>query len=235
MLSGLLGIGGGLIFSPLLLLLGLDPHHALATSTLAIVPTTFGASWANLRSGAMDWRGGVAIALGASLSGVLFSHLSVGLASWQLLGLQALMYSSLAFLIQPQSKSQANQDTPLPFLGLASVGIAAGVAGGMLGAGGGLVMVPLMVHLLAIPIHLAIRFSSLGVLSSASAASVTFLADGRAQLPLALLLGGTAAVAAQWSASRLERVPEKRLIWMLRGITALLALDSGRRTLLLLL
>lgn len=58
LLSGLLGIGGGLIFSPLLLLLGFDAHHALATSTQAIVPTTFGASWANLRSGTMAWRGG---------------------------------------------------------------------------------------------------------------------------------------------------------------------------------
>ena len=33
LLSGVLGIGGGLVFSPLLLLVGLDPHHALATST----------------------------------------------------------------------------------------------------------------------------------------------------------------------------------------------------------
>ncbi|MDP5122415.1 MAG: TSUP family transporter, partial [Cyanobium sp. MAG_04] len=42
LLSGVLGIGGGLVFSPLLLLAGLDPHQALATSALAIVPTTLG-------------------------------------------------------------------------------------------------------------------------------------------------------------------------------------------------
>ncbi|MBM5798469.1 MAG: sulfite exporter TauE/SafE family protein, partial [Cyanobacteria bacterium K_Offshore_0m_m2_072] len=47
LLSGLLGIGGGLIFSPLLLLLGLDPHQALATSSLAIVPTTLGGTWSH--------------------------------------------------------------------------------------------------------------------------------------------------------------------------------------------
>ena len=41
LLAGLLGIGGGLVFSPLLLGLGLAPHQALATSTLAILPTTF--------------------------------------------------------------------------------------------------------------------------------------------------------------------------------------------------
>ena len=34
-LAGLLGIGGGLIFAPLLLWMGLTPHQALATSTFA--------------------------------------------------------------------------------------------------------------------------------------------------------------------------------------------------------
>ena len=45
LLSGVLGIGGGLVFSPLLLLVGLDPHHALATSTLAM-PGIFAAACA---------------------------------------------------------------------------------------------------------------------------------------------------------------------------------------------
>ncbi|MCP9877779.1 TSUP family transporter, partial [Cyanobium sp. A2C-AMD] len=67
LLSGVLGIGGGLVFSPLLLLAGLDPHKALATSTLAIVPTTLGGTWAHLRNRSLPWRGGLAIVLGAGL------------------------------------------------------------------------------------------------------------------------------------------------------------------------
>ena len=38
-LAGLLGIGGGLIFAPLLLWLDLPASQALATSSFAIVPT----------------------------------------------------------------------------------------------------------------------------------------------------------------------------------------------------
>ena len=56
LLSGLLGIGGGLIFAPLLLAMGLSPHQALATSTLAIVPTTLAGSWTHLRTGAIPAR-----------------------------------------------------------------------------------------------------------------------------------------------------------------------------------
>ena len=44
-LSGLLGIGGGLVFAPMLMLICLPPHEALATSTVAIVPTTLGGTW----------------------------------------------------------------------------------------------------------------------------------------------------------------------------------------------
>ena len=39
MIAGLLGVGGGVLFVPgLVLFLGLDQHHAEATSLLAIVP-----------------------------------------------------------------------------------------------------------------------------------------------------------------------------------------------------
>jgi hypothetical protein len=49
--------------------------------------------------------------------------------------------------------------------------------------------------------------------------------------PVALVLGGSAALAARWSAAQLNRVSEGRLVWMLRLLTALLAIDSARRAL----
>jgi uncharacterized membrane protein YfcA len=90
-------------------------------------------------------------------------------------------------------------------------------------------MVPVMVAGLGMPVHGAIRYSTVAVLASSCSASLAFLADGRANPLVALVLGGTAAVAAQWSASRLEQVREERLVWMLRAITLVLAVDSGRR------
>jgi hypothetical protein len=36
-------------------------------------------------------------------------------------------------------------------------------------------------------------------------------------------------VAARWSAARLNKVPDAVLIWLLRGLTAFLAVDSGWR------
>ena len=235
-LSGLLGIGGGLIFSPLLLLLGLEPHQALATSTLAIVPTTAGGTWSHLRSNRLPWRPAMVIALLAACSGALFSHRGNDLSAPILLGLQSLMYLVLVFTISPRPAAALDELPPDPSLpGLAVVGSVAGLATGLLGVGGGLVMVPLMVRFLQIPIQLAIRLSTLAVLASASVASGQFLADGRGQLVIALVLGATAAFGARWSASRLDRVPERWLIVLLRALSLLLALDSGRRALALML
>jgi uncharacterized membrane protein YfcA len=236
LLSGLLGIGGGLIFSPLLLMLGLPPHQALATSTLAIVPTTLGGTWSHLRSQQLPLRPSLAIAVGAALASALFGRLGAQWSGALLLALQAAMYGLLTVVMGPRPADEAPdqaQAPPVPLLPLVAVGLVAGLASGLLGVGGGLVMVPLMVSLLRLPIHHAIRLSTFAVCCASSGAGILFLYAGRGQWPMALVLGLSAAVAARWSASRLQGVAPERLAWMLRLLTVLLALDSGRRAALL--
>ena len=60
-LAGLLGIGGGLIFAPLLLWLDLPPHQALATSSYAIVPTALAGTITHLRQGRLPIQPALAI------------------------------------------------------------------------------------------------------------------------------------------------------------------------------
>ncbi len=229
-LAGLLGIGGGLIFAPLLLWMGLSPHQALATSTFAIVPTAIGGSYTHWRARALQLKPGLAIGLSAFATALVFSRLGRLAAGWQLLSLQALLYLLLALTIRgDRSDQQPAVDQPLPLKGLTAVGSVAGLAGGMLGLGGGLLMVPLMVSGLSVPIRQAIRLSTLAVACSASAASLQFLYEGRGQWMLGLVLGAVAAFAAQWTAARLDRVNTGILAWLLRLLSILLAFDSGRR------
>jgi hypothetical protein len=253
LLAGVLGIGGGLIFAPLLLLAGYPAHVALATSTLAIVPTSLAAclsqqARANSRSAPANSRSAqanrraalLAIGLAAAAAGPLFGWLGDSLADWQLLSLQALFYLGLTFTIAPPATADAATASPTapeppPLLALAAVGGVAGIAAGLLGVGGGLVMVPLLVRLLGLPIHGAVRLSTVAVLASASGSSLVFVAAGRADVAAGLLLGGTAALAARWSAARLDRLAAPTLARLLRGLTALLALVSGWRALSLLL
>ena len=68
-LSGLFGIGGGILFVPALLALGLGQLHAEATSLLAILPTVAAGIWRQRRYGNLRWRAGALIGA-ASIAGV---------------------------------------------------------------------------------------------------------------------------------------------------------------------
>ena len=73
-LAGLFGVGGGILFVPTLLALGLPQLNAEATSLLAILPTVAAGTWRQERYGNVRWRPaltlGVASIAGAEL-GVL--------------------------------------------------------------------------------------------------------------------------------------------------------------------
>jgi uncharacterized protein len=70
-ISGLFGVGGGIIFVPALTLgLGLSQLSAEATSLAAIVPVVAVGSYRQHRSQLVDWRSAAVIG-GCSLGGVL--------------------------------------------------------------------------------------------------------------------------------------------------------------------
>ena len=68
--AGLLGIGGGLLFVPTLLALGLGQRHAEATSLLAILPTAAAGAWSQNRYGNVRWRAALVLGV-ASIGGVI--------------------------------------------------------------------------------------------------------------------------------------------------------------------
>ena len=69
LLSGLMGVGGGILFVPTLLALGLSQLDAEATSLLAILPTVAAGAWNQQRYGNVRWRAALLLGV-ASLAGV---------------------------------------------------------------------------------------------------------------------------------------------------------------------
>lgn len=67
-LAGMFGVGGGVLFVPTLVALGLDHHDATGTSLLAIVPTAVVGTWRQSRYGNVRWRAGVVLGLAAAAS-----------------------------------------------------------------------------------------------------------------------------------------------------------------------
>lgn len=67
-LAGIFGIGGGILFVPTLVALGLDHHDANGTSLLAILPTVLVGTWRQSRYGNVHWRSALVIGFAAAAS-----------------------------------------------------------------------------------------------------------------------------------------------------------------------
>jgi uncharacterized membrane protein YfcA len=76
--AGMLGVGGGVLFAPaLVLFLGQSQLHAEATALVAIVPTALAGAWSQHRYGNLQLREGVllgALGVGGGLAGVAIAN-----------------------------------------------------------------------------------------------------------------------------------------------------------------
>jgi uncharacterized membrane protein YfcA len=81
-LSGLFGVGGGILLVPLLVVvLGFEQHVAQGTSLVALVPPTGLLAFLNYqRAGEVDWKVGLLIMPGIFLGGLIGSRLALRFA-----------------------------------------------------------------------------------------------------------------------------------------------------------
>ncbi len=110
LLSGVFGVGGGILFVPTLVLLGLGQVEAAATSLLAIVPTAGVGVVRQLRYGNLRVRPAILLGL-ASIAGV-----EVGVRVATSLSEETLrrLFGVLLFAVAVQLGWQARRRPPLP-------------------------------------------------------------------------------------------------------------------------
>jgi len=65
-LAGLFGVGGGVLFVPTLVAIGLSQHEATGTSLLASLPTVVAGTWRQQRYGNVGWRAAAMIGIAAT-------------------------------------------------------------------------------------------------------------------------------------------------------------------------
>ena len=68
--AGMFGVGGGILFVPTLIALGLGQVEAQATSLAAILPTVIAGTWRQASYGNVRWKPSLVLGL-ASVAGVL--------------------------------------------------------------------------------------------------------------------------------------------------------------------
>lgn len=199
--GAILGLGGGILIVPILVLAaGVPIHGAVATSLLCVIATSSGAAGKNIERGFANVRLGVALELftvigailGGTIAGVLSGsvltatfaialiaiavpmargHIDAGIdpaaASDAASGFAGSMRSVYFDPAHQREIHYAPKRLPLA-MGISSF---AGVLSGLLGIGGGLVIVPALVKLCAVPMKAAAATSNfmIGVTGVASA------------------------------------------------------------------
>ena len=224
-LSGLLGVGGGVIMVPMLrLAFGMNPVASTATSLFTIIPTSASGAVTHIRNKTCVPKLGLALgAAGACTSplGVWLANVSPGwmvmLAVAVVVGYSAYTMLRKALKAPKPGEPGAEAIPAIPVLSggdfakAAAIGAAAGMASGYVGLGGGFLMIPLMMAWLGIPMRLASGTSLIAVMMLALPATIAQCAYGNVDFLMGIAMACGSIPGAFFGARLVSRVPERAL------------------------
>lgn len=152
LLSGLFGVGGGLLIVPaLVLVLHFDHRLATGTSLAAILPIATASLLTYWAQDNVDWPAAALLTIGA-LAGALLGTklLHVIPVRWlTVIFATMLLVTAIRLFVPVDAIGRGPLDTADDVV-LVATGLLSGLLAGLLGVGGGVIMVPAMVVLLGI-------------------------------------------------------------------------------------
>lgn len=245
--AGLVGVGGGVIFAPVLLVY----FESTGVAPEVIAPLTVGSSllctfvaalvsaWAQHREGAVDGR--IAFRVGV-LSAVAIALMTryVTTQPWYDATAFQVVFSCIllvvvARMVRPGRPSAQAGPPRTGWPLLAATGTTAGMVASAAGVGGGVVLVPAYDGLLRLPIRRAVGTSSativliagIGVLNYMAFtpdAPVPATAVGYVDVVRALVLVAPAVVTARVGVTAAHRIDTRLLRWCFAGLAFVVAL-----------
>jgi uncharacterized membrane protein YfcA len=259
-LSGMFGVGGGFLTTPLLIFYGIPPTVAVASATTQITGASVSGVMAHMRRGGVDLKMAIVMIVG----GLLGSLVGAGLfrvlqASGQIDVVIGMLYVLILGFIgsvmlkdalvalgyvagRPEEEASPGRHNrwvaSLPFrwrfyssglyispVAPLALGFVAGMLTVFLGIGGGFILVPAMIYLLAMPARIVIGTSLVMVLAVSAATTMVHSLTTRAvDIVLAglLLVGGV--VGAQYGALLTLRIKPDLMRLALAVIILIVAL-----------
>jgi len=147
-LSGLFGVGGGILIVPLLVALAkFGQKKAAGTSLAAIVPISIAGVVSYAVHGDVAWVVALVVCAGSIVGAQLGSHLLHRLpkraVQWAFIVFVLAIVVSMFFVI-PSREAEIHLGVG-PVIGLVALGLFVGILSGILGIGGGAVIVPMLI------------------------------------------------------------------------------------------
>jgi uncharacterized membrane protein YfcA len=198
-LSGLFGVGGGILIVPaLVLLLGFDQRLAHGTSLAAVLPIAISSLASYAIADEVDWAFGALLAVGAVAGAVIGTHILHRLPHDALAFAFAVLLAATAIRLLFDHSEGAGRGSlsPTDVLIVLIVGFITGVLAGLLGVGGGIFVVPAMVVGFGIPAAMAKGTSLFMIVPTSIMGTWRNRKKGNADLRVAVILGMAGVVSA---------------------------------------
>jgi len=205
-LSGMFGVGGGILIVPgLVLFMAMDQRLAHGTSLAAVLPIAVSGTIGFALEDSVDWPVAVALTAGAVIGAVVGTHwlhrLPTSVLAYSFAAL--LLVSAVRLLVDNSDASGRDELTVLGVVGLVLIGLLSGTLAGLLGVGGGVVMVPAQIIAFGIPGAVAKGTSLAVIVPTAVMATVRNVKNDNADLGVGAIVG-LAGVASAYLASKIS-------------------------------
>lgn len=226
-LAALFGLGGGFLIVPTLNILGLEIHHAIGTSSAAIVFTSLSSAIAYSKQKRIHYRAGILLAVPAIFGAYIGAWLTSFLNPTQL----KVIFGAVLILVAMRifrGRAREPEETKLEevkfnYRAIPIGGFFAGIASGLLGIGGGIINVPFLVYL-GLPIHYAVATSSFAIFFTAMSGATKHYLMGNVELQWLVILVPGLMVGAQLGARIAKKTKASNLKRAFAVVLALLAL-----------
>lgn len=181
----MVGLGGGLIFSPLFVILGFGKSAAASASLFLNLVAAGSAAYAYARKKMVDFSLSIPLIVSSAIAAPVGSWLNVRIALGPFLLIMAAVLAAAGIRMMFSPSGQEGESSLAPWkkmTGGIGIGACIGLLGGLLGIGGGVFVVPLLIYVLKTPTKIAaasstfiVCFSSLtGFLGYASMSEINW-------------------------------------------------------------
>ncbi|MEF8822709.1 MAG: sulfite exporter TauE/SafE family protein [Desulfohalobiaceae bacterium] len=153
----MLGLGGGLIYSPLFALVGFEKSMVASTSLFLNLVAAASAAGVYMRRGMVDYTVALPL-LTAGLSAPLGAMTTHRIDTESFIAILAVivLFGAVRMIIAPRREAAAEYtSTALKVCGSALIGLVVGFIAGLVGIGGGIFIVPLLIYVLRVPTRTA--------------------------------------------------------------------------------
>jgi uncharacterized protein len=225
LLIGMLGGGGSLLLVPILVYTAkLSGHDAIRVSLVVVAVTSAVAMLSHARRGAVLWRKGFGFIVSGALGSYAGSYFSRWLPSWLLMLSFSLLVLTAALAMLRKKKAEMSIEAPQGQLLV--LGTLLGAVTGLLGAGGGFLIVPVLVRFVALPMPQAIGTSLFIIMMNSMTALMSHMYQDFSLPEITIYIALSSVLGAILGAFMSQKVSAERLrtyfAWFLLFIAAFL-------------